>query len=211
MTADEPQTDLSDASKPVPLCHALDPFEGELIVSLLAGEEIPAFCQSETAWQMLWYMGPAITPKGVPVMVRQADLERAREILARHREQRSNSDSRTSDVVEDIAPDAPYEKPEQRDVRRGFWAAIIFFLSIFGLPLAIYSLYLLWRGRAAWHDPDPALRRRARRRITVGLLFNAVMLAFALFILSLMLPSSDTIQVPPDLGEPIKTERTYNF
>jgi hypothetical protein len=170
----------------VRVAHARDPFEAELLRGLLVHEGIDAVCQDTAGWQMLWHMGPALHPRGLPVLVRQEDEQAARDVLAAHRQEVGRADLPVS-----LRPATPQdrfdESPEESMARRGQRAAIVFFLTIIGIVMTFYAIALLWRGRSTWDHPDPEIRRRCRRQLATGWAFVAMSVGAMLAVAAILI------------------------
>ncbi|MDD4889944.1 MAG: hypothetical protein PHU85_08425 [Phycisphaerae bacterium] len=197
--------DTSDEATPTPLCFAADPVEAGLIVATLNDAGVEATVEGAAGWQMLWHMQVAIHARGLPVLVRKRDLAEARQVLAEVKQTQAKlASSGVNDTGDEEPTDA--EPPADADIRRGFRASVIFFLSLAGMILTPYSIWLLWRGRSGWNSPDPASRRLNRRRLVVAWGFDLLMVAFVLFVLWLIFDTTTSFipnhkAVPINLGD----------
>lgn len=143
--------------------------QADVIRAALAGEGIPAIIADEGASNVLSYMGPAIHPWGIKVMVQAKHLPGATEIIKRA------SQSAAEDSEAPAAPSADdYAHAAYRSALFFWFFPPVALLTIYNLAKAIHA-----RGR---RPPEDSLRfnRRVGWAFLLGIVVPAIILALLL-------------------------------
>ncbi len=170
-SADEPDAPAAYAGKLCCVAQAGSISEADIIRATLQAADIEVYIDGENAAVMLPHLQYAMHPGGIGVLVRESDLEKARDALEGQKSI-------------DIEPSEPAPTTPDSLMRHAVGMAAVGLLLF---PLALLAINAAARAkRLARHQP-PANRREYRRNVRSVLVLLVVDVLLACYLLSLLL------------------------